>query len=108
MRVVAFTLRIGLLSVVVAFSPVGPAGLSRAWAQTGPATSKPLYPIPRFNEDWSHLRDLPTRDADAWDAVKFIPLSHEGGIFLSLGGEARETYERFGNQNWGLGAPLRK
>ncbi len=101
MRVVAFNLRVALLTVVVACSPVG---LSRAWAQAGPVTPKPLYPIPRFNEDWSHLRDAATRD-DAWDTVKFMPLSQEGRVFLSLGGEARETYERFGNQNWGLSTP---
>jgi hypothetical protein len=36
--------------------------------------------------------------------VKFVPLSQDGRVFLSLGGEGRETYERFGNQNWGLSA----
>jgi hypothetical protein len=103
-RVVAFNSRIALLTVFVACTPVGPAGLSRAWAQPAPVPPKPLYPIPRFNEDWSHLRDASTRD-DAWDAVKFVPLSRDGRVFLSLGGEGREAYERFGNQNWGLTAP---
>jgi len=37
--------------------------------------------------------------------VKFVPLSADGTTSLSLGGEARVTYERFGNQNFGLTAP---
>jgi hypothetical protein len=36
------------------------------------------------------------------DAIKFIPLSDDGDVFLSLGGEIRETYERFHNTNFGL------
>jgi hypothetical protein len=42
---------------------------------------------------------------DVWDSVKFVPLSTNGTTSLSLGGEARVTYERFGNQNFGLTPP---
>jgi len=37
--------------------------------------------------------------------VKFVPLTAAGTTSLSLGGEARVTYERFGNQNFGLTPP---
>jgi hypothetical protein len=37
-----------------------------------------------------------------WDPVKFIPLSARGQSFLSLGGEWRQQFERFGNDQWGL------
>jgi len=39
---------------------------------------------------------------DVFDAIKFIPLSDDGKVFISLGGEIRETYERFHNTNFGL------
>src|SRR5262245_30947960 len=55
---------------------------------------RPLYPIPRYEEDWSFLSD-PSKQNDWWDTVKFIPLSKDRSAFLSLGGEIRETYERF-------------
>src|SRR5262249_2996748 len=63
------------------------------------AAGRPLYPLPRYDEDWSFLRDRSKRD-DFWDPVKFVPLS--GDLFLSLGAEARVTYERFHNTNFGL------
>lgn len=68
-------------------------------AQTAPQ----LYPLPRYEEDWSFLRD-PSRRVDFWDPVKFIPLRSDGDRFLSLGAEARLTYERFRNTNFGLSA----
>jgi len=37
--------------------------------------------------------------------VKFVPLSGGGTTSLSLGGEGRVTYERFGNPNFGLTPP---
>jgi alginate export protein len=62
---------------------------------------RPLYPLPRYDEDWSVLSD-PSQHNDFWDPIKFIPLSHDGAVFLSLGGEIRETYERFHNTSFGL------
>jgi hypothetical protein len=62
---------------------------------------RPLYPLPRYREDWSFLRDPSTRN-DCWDRLKFIPLTGDGEFYLSWGGEIRETYERFRNTNFGL------
>jgi hypothetical protein len=73
-------------------------------AQSDPAmAAQALYPLPRDREDWSRLRDPAVR-TDIWDPLKFIPLGG-GAPFLSLGGEIRDVYERFGNQNFGLSAP---
>jgi hypothetical protein len=66
----------------------------------------PLYPLPRYEEDWRFLTD-PAQSAkskDLWDSLKFIPLSDDKTSFLSFGGEIRETYERFHNTNFGLSA----
>jgi hypothetical protein len=70
--------------------------------QEKPASlSRPSYPLPRYEEDWSFLAD-PDKHDDFWDPIKFIPLNEGRNVFLSLGGEIRETYERFHNTNFGL------
>ena len=77
-------------------------GANRILGQEKPASlPRPLYPLPRYEEDWSFLSDPAKRD-DFWDRIKFIPLNEDRNIFLSLGGEIRETYERFHNTNFGL------
>jgi hypothetical protein len=68
-----------------------------------PPTDPHRYPLPTYEEDWRVLQGGDR--TDVWDPVKFVPLSADGTTFLSLGGEARETYERFGNPNFGLTAP---
>jgi hypothetical protein len=74
----------------------------RMVAQVEPiSVSRPLYPLPRYNEDWSVLVD-PSKHNDFWDPVKFVPFSGDGRWYLSAGGEVRETYERFHNTNFGL------
>jgi hypothetical protein len=62
---------------------------------------RPLYQLPRYEEDWSFLSD-PAKHDDSWDPIKFIALNEDRNIFLSLGGEIRETYERLHNTNCGL------
>jgi hypothetical protein len=70
--------------------------------QQAPETpARPLYPLPRYNEDWSYLSDASRRN-DFWDPLKYVPLSSGENVFLSFGGEIRETYERFHNTNFGL------
>jgi len=51
------------------------AGANRMIGQEKPASlTCPLYPLPRYEEDWSLLSDPAKRD-DSWDPIKFIPLS---------------------------------
>ena len=77
-------------------------GVLPAWAQAGQAASEPQRPVyqigsaGRFNEDWSVLRgvDLGATD-DFWDRLKFIPLTKDGSVWLSFGGQAREREEYF-------------
>jgi len=73
-----------------------------AWAQAGQppgAPKRPAYQIGsagRFNEDWSVLRgvDLDKTD-DFWDRLKFIPLTPDQSVWLTIGGQARERGEYF-------------
>ena len=77
-------------------------GVNRMAGQEKPASlPRPLYPLPRYEEDWSFLSD-PAKRNDFWDPIKFIPLNEDRNVFLSLGGEIRDTYERFHNTNFGL------
>ena len=83
-----------------------------AWAQAGPLASEPQRPAlqigsaGRFNEDWSVLRgvDLSTTD-DVWDRLKFIPLTKDGSVYLTLGGQARERVEYFRHFLFGASEP---
>jgi hypothetical protein len=76
-----------------------------AFAQgTGaPPTDLHHYPLPTYEEDWRALQGVDR--TDIWDPVKFVQLSADGTTSLSFGGEARVTYERFGNPNFGLTPP---
>ena len=74
--------------------------LARAQAGQPPNEPKrPAYQIGsagRFNEDWSVLRgvDLDKTD-DFWDRLKFIPLTSDQNVWLTIGGQARERGEYF-------------
>ncbi len=89
---------VGLALVLLA--PVFEA--PRAWAQVGAGGSEPARPeyqigsAGRFNEDWSVLRgvDLGATD-DVWDRLKFIPLTRDASVWLTLGGQLRERGEYF-------------
>lgn len=65
-----------------------------------PAPAPPPYKQLRYEEDWSYLRD-PAQRTDPWDRIKYILLRDEEGPNLSIGGEVRERYERFGDPSWG-------
>ena len=75
---------------------------SLATAQTPTPAPQRSYPLPTYDENWQFLSD-PNQRTDRWDVVKYMRFGD--GMFASLGGEARETYERFGNQDFGLSVP---
>jgi hypothetical protein len=84
-------------------------GICPAYGQatdTSTAVKRPAYQWMRFNEDWSVLRgkDLSTT-GDFWDRAKFIPLSTDGSVYLSLGGQARERAEYFNKFLFGDSTP---
>jgi hypothetical protein len=88
------------------------SGVLPAWAQAGPPPSEPQRPAlqignaSRFNEDWSVLRgvDLSTTD-DFWDRLKFIPLTTDGSVWLTIGGQARARGEYFRHFLFGSSKP---
>jgi hypothetical protein len=60
----------------------------------------PAYKLLRYDEDYSYLKD-PSRRTDFWDPIKYVPLWGRENWYLSVGGELRERYEFFHNQNAG-------
>lgn len=82
--------------------PLSPAVVSAQTigAGAGEEGSRPAYALLRDEEDWSFLRD-PDQRRDPWDRIKFIPLSKDGDLFLTLGGEIRQQFERFSHEEWG-------
>jgi len=93
--------KLGRLVLIAAMVATPVAALAQG---TGaPPTDLHRYPLPAYEEDWRALQGVDR--TDVWDPVKFVPLSADGTTSLSLGGEARVTYERFGNQNFGLTPP---
>src|SRR5207237_9176293 len=105
MRIVSLaTVALGLSFVI--------QGVPLAWAQAGQPASEPKRPAyqigsaGRFNEDWSVLRgiDLDKTD-DFWDRLKFVPLSPDQNVWLTIGGEARERCRYFRHYLFGSSEP---
>jgi len=83
-----------------------------AWAQSSQAATEPKRPAyqlgsaGRFNEDWSILRgvDLGGTD-DVFDRLKFIPLSPDQNVWLTIGGQVRERGEYYKHYLFGASEP---
>jgi hypothetical protein len=56
------------------------------------------YKLMRFEEDYSALADS-TRHG--YQKLKYSPLTADGKLWLSMGGEARLEYVDFNNEDWG-------
>jgi hypothetical protein len=73
----------------------------QAFSQPNSKTPPPYYNIIRYNDrDFSFLR-TDTSDHDFFNPLKFIPLSPKGADYITLGGELREEYRYYQNENWG-------
>jgi hypothetical protein len=99
------TIIVGLAFQLLAFVHVVPP----APAQTDQAANelkRPAYQLRRFDEDWSVLRgvDLSGTD-DFWDRLKFIPLTRDESVWLSLAGQVRERAEYFRHFLFGVSKP---
>ena len=95
-RCVAVIVGMALQALALVYGAL-PAGAQAARAASEP--TRPEYQIGsagRFNEDWSSLRgvDLGATD-DVWDRLKFIPLTRDASVWLTLGGQLRERGEYF-------------
>ena len=60
----------------------------------------PPYKLLRYEEDYSYLKD-PSCRTDFWDPIKYVPLGGRDDWYLSVGGELRERYEFYHEQDAG-------
>jgi hypothetical protein len=75
-----------------------------AAGQQGGARVPPEPPgltTPRYDEDYSYLRDPAKRSGAWWEPLKYIPLDFDGSAYLTLGDELRWRYERYWNTDFG-------
>ena len=72
-----------------------------AMAQSQEAWAPPTLTITRYDEDWSKLADPANRTGHWTEDFKYVPLSTNGQIWLSNGGELRARVESYGNNLWG-------
>jgi hypothetical protein len=87
------------LASIIALAVVVPVVRAQPDQRPSPANPVRTYTLLGEDEDWSFLKD-PSLRQDLWDPLKYIPLGTDGW-YLSIGGGAREAFERVGNDNWG-------
>jgi len=61
---------------------------------------RPAYHVLRQNEDWSFLADH-EGETDLFDPIKYIPLTDDGQLWMSLGGQIRERLEGWNDNVFG-------
>lgn len=82
----------------------GDAGSEKTNADATESVPPPFEQL-RYEEDYSYLQDESLRRSPL-DRLKYIPL-REGkpDWYLSIGGEIRQRYEAFRNDDWGAAPP---
>jgi hypothetical protein len=97
-----------ILGLAVTWLGIVP-GARPVFAQTSQAQSeikRPAYQLGRFDEDWSVLRGVDRGQTDDfWDRLKFIPLTADQSVWLTLGGQVRERFEYFTQFLFGASQP---
>lgn len=69
-------------------TPATPIATGYPAAGTGEGTAQGKYNVSRWAEDWRAMRDPAKRD-DPLDRLKFLPLTQDGEVYLTLSGEFR-------------------
>jgi hypothetical protein len=69
-------------------------------AQDMRSAEPPSYEKLRYEEDYTFLRE-PRQRTDVFDPLKYLPLTPDGALYLSLGGEIRARYEYTHHPAWG-------
>ncbi|VWX53574.1 alginate export family protein [Novosphingobium sp. 9U] len=72
-----------------------------ALAQSCEAWQPPTLTNTRYDEDWSALADPANRNGHWTEHLKYVPLTSDGQVWLSTGGELRARVESFSNNLWG-------
>jgi hypothetical protein len=98
----AVTVRLVAALALPAAAALGALQAAPARADEGAPATRPAYRELRFEEDWSALarpEALPSRDF--FDPIKYVPLSEDGSVRLSLGGQLRGRLEAWSGYDFG-------
>ncbi len=87
-----------LFSIVLLFSSISRAQ-EHEEKELGEA---PAFQMKRAEEDYSYLQDKENSpyEKDVLDALKYIPFSQSGKVYMTLGGQFRPRFEHFSNRFW--------
>lgn len=69
-------------------TPATPIATGYPTAGNGEGAAQGKYNVSRWAEDWSAMRDPAKRD-DPLDRLKYLPLTQDGDVYLTLSGELR-------------------
>ncbi len=73
-----------------------------SYGQDEPTFERPRYQTVRYAEDWSVLANVDrTSSGDIFDPIKYMPLTEDGDIWASFGGQVRLRAEGWNNFNFG-------
>jgi len=83
-----------------------PPGVPPGQGPPGGGQGPPPWAIPHYrllhaDEDWSYLADPLMRGHDWLDPLKYIPLGQRDNWYLTIGGEMRQWFEYYRNEDWG-------
>ena len=95
--------RIGATALLLSLACSAYGQPGNAIAEEKASVDRPKLQYLRFNEDWSSLKNASRDDLPWQDAIKHIPLSDDGDVWLSLGGHTRARFEA--HDNFAFGAP---
>ena len=85
-------IKVLMLMIMMAWSPLSASA----------ENERPSFNQSRYKEDYRFLK-TPTKRADFFDPIKYIPLNKSESLYLTLGGETRQHFESIKNNNWGKG-----
>ena len=74
--------------------------------EPGTLIQPPPYKLLRAAEDYSYLAHDEDHqyEYDWFDPIKYMPMTDDGSVRLTIGGEFRPRYEYFNNRNWAASA----
>ena len=91
-----------LIAVVVALVVAAAPSSAQVGSPAGGTPERPGYQFLRQNEDWSVLPALAAGDTDEFDPIKHVPLSDDGSVWASFGGDLRTRVEAWRDFAFGV------
>jgi hypothetical protein len=62
---------------------------------------RPAFKGLRFEEDYSFLKN-DSGETNFYRKIKFVPLTRDKSVYFSVGGEIRQEFDAFRNEDWGI------